>query len=171
MTDGPTGPAAGPRAEPAPFSLRATARFIDAVLATTAVSVLFVVVSLPASALPVDGYHASLFWTGLLLFGGSSLLFLYEWLFLVLLGATPGKLMTRVAVVGPGGDRPSLGHAAVRAAVLCLPQSLPCVGQCFTLVESLGAASPGGRALHDRLSGTSVVRTGPPPGGPAADGG
>lgn len=164
MTEsGPGGPAA-PGAEPAPFSLRATARFIDIVLATTAASVLFVLVALSATALPVDGYRASLGWAGALLLGGVALLFLYEWLFLALRGATPGKMMVGVAVVGPGGGRPARGRAAVRAAVLCLPQALPCVGTCFTLVESLGAAAPAGRALHDRLARTAVLRTAPPSG-------
>ena len=149
---------AGPDAEPAPFSLRATARFIDIVLAATAVSALFALAALPAAALPVDGYLAAMGWAGLLLFGGVALLFLYEWGFLVARGATPGKMMTGISVVGPGGGRPTRGQAAARAAVLCLPQAVPCVGLCFTLVESLGAASPDGLALHDRLSRTAVVR-------------
>ncbi|WP_306369214.1 RDD family protein [Nocardiopsis sp. CC223A] len=161
---GDTGPA-GPGPEPAPFSLRATARFIDIVLATTAISVLLVLAALPAAALPLDGSVVSGFWAGLVLFGGAALLFLYEWLFLVARGATPGKMMTGIAVVGPGGDRPTRGQAALRAAVLCLPQSLPCVGLCFTLVESLGAVSPGGLTLHDRTARTAVVRV---PDAPAA---
>ncbi|MFL1381136.1 MULTISPECIES: RDD family protein [unclassified Nocardiopsis] len=159
---GDTAPA-GPGAEPAPVSLRAAARFIDIVLAATVVSALFALASLPAAALPVDGYLMSVTWMGLLLSGGTVLLFLYEWVFLVALGATPGKLMTGIAVVGPDGGGPGRGHAAVRATVLCLPQSLPCIGQCFTLVESMGALSPEGRTLHDRLAGTAVVRTSPPP--------
>ncbi|CAL9445780.1 hypothetical protein SUDANB121_02356 [Nocardiopsis dassonvillei] len=160
MEGGDPGVAPGPGAVPAPLSLRATARFIDLVLAAAAVSVLLALAALPATAVPVDGYAGALFWAGLVLGGGAVLLFLYEWLFLVLRGATPGKAMVGIAVVGPGGGRPTRGQAAVRAAVLCLPQALPCVGPCFTLVESLGAASPAGRALHDRLSLTAVVRTG-----------
>jgi uncharacterized RDD family membrane protein YckC len=157
----------GPGGEPAPFSLRATARFIDVVLAVTAISALLVLAALPAAVLPLDRSLMTGLWAGLLLFGGAVLLFLYEWLFLVARGATPGKRMTGIAVVGPGGERPTPVQAAVRAAVLCLPQSLPCAGLCFTLVESLGALTPGGLTLHDRTARTAVVRV---PAAPTAPG-
>ena len=160
----------GPGPEPAPFSLRAASRFVDTVLASTAVSVLFALISPLASALPLDRATMVWVWAGTTLLGWTGLLFLYEWAFLAARGATPGKMMTGIAVVGPDAGRPGRGRAALRSAVLCLPQALFCIGPFFTLVTSLGALSPNGGTLHVRTARTSVVRVldaPAPPDGPA----
>lgn len=66
-------------------------------------------------------------------------------------GQTIGKMLAGIRVVSESGARVPLGHAVVRAAVWLLsvlPLGLGC----------LPALSASGRALHDRLADTRVVR-------------
>jgi uncharacterized RDD family membrane protein YckC len=66
-------------------------------------------------------------------------------------GQTIGKMLTGLRVVTESGERVPLGHAIVRAplwALSVLPLGLGC----------LPALTGDGRALHDRLANTRVVR-------------
>jgi uncharacterized RDD family membrane protein YckC len=78
--------------------------------------------------------------------------FAYQWLGLALMGATPGKRLLRLRVVGPDGRRPSPGRSALRAA-LTIP-SLLVLG----LGPLLALFTRSGRALHDFGARTYVVR-------------
>jgi len=68
-----------------------------------------------------------------------------------LAGRTLGKWMAGAEVVGPDGRFPSPGRAALRAALSLLSAAL-LVGLLVALVDRRG------RALHDRLLRTAVVR-------------
>jgi uncharacterized RDD family membrane protein YckC len=68
-----------------------------------------------------------------------------------LAGATLGKWILGLRVVGPGGARPSLGRSALRSAVAVVSAAL--LGLGFLLV----LFTRSGRALHDFVAGTWVV--------------
>lgn len=88
-------------------------------------------------------------------------------------GASPGKLITRIRVEGPGGGAPGVPRAALRWAVTVLPSVAAAllsplsddvavgVGVLGTLAVSIGIlAHPEARGLHDMAAGTTVVRAG-----------
>lgn len=75
----------------------------------------------------------------------------YSALSVALMGATPGKMLFRLSVVGRDGQRPSPRRAAVRAALSLLSFALLGLGCLLALF------SRSGRALHDFLAGTYVV--------------
>lgn len=75
----------------------------------------------------------------------------YSAISVALMGATPGKLLLRLEVVGRDGRRPSPRRAWVRAALSLLSFSLLGLGCLLALF------SRSGRALHDFLTGTYVV--------------
>ena len=68
-----------------------------------------------------------------------------------LMGATPGKRLLRLEVVGKDGHRPSPRRAAARAALSLLSFALLGLGCLLALFTRSG------RALHDFLAGTLVV--------------
>jgi resuscitation-promoting factor RpfA len=73
-----------------------------------------------------------------------------------LMGASVGKWMTGLRVVGPGGRRSSPRRAAARAVLAVLSVGLLGLGVLLALFTRSG------RALHDFLAGTWVVlRPGP----------
>ncbi len=75
----------------------------------------------------------------------------YSAISVALMGATPGKLLLGLEVVGRDGRRPSPRRAWVRAALGLLSFSLLGLGCLLALF------SRSGRALHDFLAGTYVV--------------
>jgi uncharacterized RDD family membrane protein YckC len=68
-----------------------------------------------------------------------------------LLGATLGKRLVGLRVVGPDGRRPSPGRSALRAAVAVAGVAALGVGPLLALFTLSG------RALHDLVAGTTVV--------------
>jgi uncharacterized RDD family membrane protein YckC len=152
----PTGP------ERASFGRRLSARLIDYVLAAIAASGFFILmailmVALTGSTESTDAEGTV--WALLFFFGWGVLLFFYDWLFLVTWGATLGKLALGIKVTGVDGGRLTQGRALGRSAFFCLPQSVPCVGHVLSLMESMAALGEDRLALHDRVSGTVVVRS------------
>ncbi|HEY6104930.1 MAG TPA: RDD family protein [Anaeromyxobacteraceae bacterium] len=75
----------------------------------------------------------------------------YSALSVALMGATLGKRLFRLEVVGRDGRRPSPRRAVARAALALLSFSLLGLGCLLALF------SRSGRALHDFLAGTYVV--------------
>ncbi len=75
----------------------------------------------------------------------------YSALSVALMGATPGKMLLRLKVVGRDGRQPSPRRAALRAAFSLLSFALLGLGCLLALF------SRSGRALHDFLCGTYVV--------------
>ncbi len=163
----PTAPSVSPPrttgAEPVGLQLRFAARAIDYVLVSlfALVCVLCAVVATAfvpdpdrAGDLLADAVAALLF------FGWGPLLFLYDWLYLRCWGATFGKMLVGIKVVGAHDGAPlSHGQAAGRAAFFGLPQTMPLLGNLVVLLESMAAQTdPRRRALHDRSAGTVVVR-------------
>jgi uncharacterized RDD family membrane protein YckC len=68
-----------------------------------------------------------------------------------LAGATLGKRLLRLRVVGPDGERPGLARSAGRTALGLLSAALLGLGFLLALF------TPSGRALHDLLARTWVV--------------
>ena len=77
--------------------------------------------------------------------------FTYQTLCTWLAGATVGKRLTGLRVVGPDGARPGLGRSALRAAVAVLGVAALGAGPLTALFTRSG------RALHDLVSDTAVV--------------
>jgi len=69
-----------------------------------------------------------------------------------LMGATIGKRLLGLRVTGPDGAAPGMARSAVRAAVAVAGTAALGVG------VVVGLCTRGGRSLHDRAAGTSVVR-------------
>ncbi|RCV54405.1 RDD family protein [Marinitenerispora sediminis] len=158
-------PAPGPRF--AGFGRRLAARAIDYVLVAFLAFLFFVVVIIFLSmANPeaaernfTDGFYD--LWAFLFLFGWGGVLFFYDWLFHVGTGRTPGKRLVSIKVVRRAdGGRLTQGQAIGRAALFGLPQSLTCLGHLFALACMMWLAfdPDRGQALHDRASGTLVIR-------------
>jgi len=83
---------------------------------------------------------------------GALLAFAYAALGHALMGATVGKRLLGLRVVGPDGDAPSLARSALRAVLAVLGAAtlgLPVLAALFTR---------SGRALHDVVADTVVVR-------------
>jgi uncharacterized RDD family membrane protein YckC len=78
-------------------------------------------------------------------------LFSYATLAHALGGATLGKWLVHIRVVGPDGDRPSLTRSAVRSALAGLSLALLGLGFLLALFTRTG------RALHDLVARTWVV--------------
>lgn len=79
------------------------------------------------------------------------LAFAWQWLGVALAGGTPGLLLAGLRVVGPDGQRPAPGRAAVRAVL-----GLPAAGLLGAgLLLALFTRS--GRGAHDLGAGTWVV--------------
>ena len=159
---GPVGP--GPEPRPAGFGRRLTARLIDYVLAFITATAFFVIMILVVTVLTGNSEFTDAegnLWAFLLIFGWGLLLFFYDWLYLIAWGRTIGKMIVGIKVVNAAdGGRLGQGQVIGRSAVFCLPQSLPCVGHLFSLVESVTMLGDDReRALHDRAAGTLVVRT------------
>jgi uncharacterized RDD family membrane protein YckC len=97
---------------------------------------------------------------------GALVMFVYEYLFLVTKGRTPGKMATGIAVrlrEAPGN--PPGGAAAKRAGLilaLSLAGSIPVVGFLASLAVLLDYLWPlwddKKQALHDKVAATNVVR-------------
>jgi len=68
-----------------------------------------------------------------------------------LAGATLGKRLLRMRVIGPDGERPTLSRSAARSALGLLSAGLLGLGFLLALF------TPSGRALHDLLARTWVV--------------
>jgi uncharacterized RDD family membrane protein YckC len=77
--------------------------------------------------------------------------FAYQALAHALVGATLGKRLLGLRVVGPDGRRPGPGRSALRAAVAVLGTTLLGAGPLLALFTRSG------RALHDLVAGTAVV--------------
>jgi uncharacterized RDD family membrane protein YckC len=77
--------------------------------------------------------------------------FAYQWLGIALMGATLGKRLMQLRVVGPDGRRPSFGRSAIRAA-FSIPSFL-----LLGLGPLLGLFTRTGRSLHDFGAGTYPV--------------
>ena len=97
--------------------------------------------------------------------GGARALFLalssvYELVFLVRLGQTPGKDAMHVKVVAAGGGPVPIPRAVVRWLPVVAAAAVPDLRVAAGLLGALALAAllaPGRRGLHDRLAGTSVV--------------
>jgi resuscitation-promoting factor RpfA len=77
--------------------------------------------------------------------------FTYQTLATWLAGATVGKRLTGLRVVGPDGARPGLGRSALRSAVAVLGVAALGAGPLTALFTRSG------RALHDLVADTAVV--------------
>lgn len=77
--------------------------------------------------------------------------FAYQTLAHALVGATLGKRLLRLQVVGPDGRRPGPGRSALRALVAVAGVAALGVGPLLALFTLSG------RALHDLAAGTTVV--------------
>jgi uncharacterized RDD family membrane protein YckC len=77
--------------------------------------------------------------------------FTYQLLCTWLLGASFGKRLNRIAVVGPDGARPGLARSARRAAASVVGVLLLGAGPLLALVTRTG------RGLDDVAAGTAVV--------------
>ena len=77
--------------------------------------------------------------------------FVYQLLGHWLMGATFGKRIAGLRVVGPDGARPGLGRSAGRAAASVLGVALLGIGPLVALFTRTG------RGLNDLLAGTTVV--------------
>jgi uncharacterized RDD family membrane protein YckC len=77
--------------------------------------------------------------------------FVYQLLCTWLLGATLGKRVAGLRVVGPDGARPGLARSAWRAAAAVLGVVVVGIGPLVALFTRTG------RGLHDLLAGTAVV--------------
>lgn len=77
--------------------------------------------------------------------------FTYQTLALGLLGATLGKRLLGLRVVGPDGQRPGPGRSALRAGLAVVGVALLGIGPLLALFTLSG------RALHDLAAGTAVV--------------
>jgi uncharacterized RDD family membrane protein YckC len=77
--------------------------------------------------------------------------FAYQTLAHLLIGATLGKRLLGLRVVGPDGRRPGPGRSALRAAAAVAGVAALGVGPLLALFTLSG------RALHDLLAGTTVV--------------
>jgi uncharacterized RDD family membrane protein YckC len=82
------------------------------------------------------------------------LAFAYQWLCTALAGATAGKWVAGLRVVGPDGERPLPGRSAVRSLLVLPSVALLGMGGLLALFTRSG------RSAHDFLSGTWVVRAG-----------
>ncbi|MBB6120211.1 RDD family protein [Nocardiopsis algeriensis] len=159
----PPYPGGAPQQVPASFGLRFSARLIDYLLtgvAAVAFFFLMVMVTMVLTGSEETSDAEGTVWAMLFLFGWGPLLFFYDWLYLVTWGRTLGKMMLGIKVVRADGGRLTQGQAMGRAAVFGLPQSLLCVGHIFSAAESMAALGDArGRALHDRMAGTVVIRS------------
>ena len=77
--------------------------------------------------------------------------FVYQLLSTWLAGATFGKRVARLRVVGPDGARPGLGRSAWRSAAAVLG------AVAFGIGPLLALFTRSGRGLHDLAAGTAVV--------------
>jgi uncharacterized RDD family membrane protein YckC len=138
----------GPVERPARVSERLQAGAVDALI-FTGLSAL--VVYFAGRAAHADLARLAASWPWLAAYLGLLGLF-YAGYFTGTTGQTPGKLLTGLRVVGPSGRPPSYLRAMVRAAA----------GVVGVAAVGLGAVpmafDPAGRALHDRLCRTRVVR-------------
>ncbi|TDW98401.1 putative RDD family membrane protein YckC [Kribbella sp. VKM Ac-2566] len=97
---------------------------------------------------------------------GALVMFVYEYLFLVAKGRTPGKMATGIAVrLRDAPGKPPRGAAAKRSAlllVLTMAGSIPVVGLFASLALLLNYLWPlwddKKQALHDKIAATNVVR-------------
>ena len=143
-----------PAAEPTPverparMAERAQAALVDAgiFVALAAVSVYFA-----GRAARANLMESTSSWPWLLAYLGLLGLF-YAGYFTGTTGQTPGKLLTGLRVVGPTGRPPSYLRAILRAASGILGLALAGLGAVPMVFD------PAGRALHDRLFHTRVVR-------------
>ncbi|MEU8224526.1 RDD family protein [Kribbella sp. NPDC048915] len=100
---------------------------------------------------------------------GYLVLFVYEYLFLVAKGATPGKMALGIAVrLRDTPGNPPRGAAAKRCGLdlaLYLAGSIPVIGLFASLALLLNYLWPlwddKKQALHDKVAGTNVIRTRP----------
>ncbi|MUL39746.1 RDD family protein [Streptomonospora sp. PA3] len=148
----------------ASFGRRLTARVIDYTLLSMAVFLFFVLVSAIAdvSLGPqeiADSYFSA--WAVLFIFGTGPVMFLHDWLCNAARGRTLGKAAVGIRVVRTDGAPLRQGQSAGRAAVFGLPQTVPCLGTLFTVIDCLSALADATamQTLHDRAAGTVVVRT------------
>jgi uncharacterized RDD family membrane protein YckC len=81
--------------------------------------------------------------------------FVYQWLGIALVGATPGMLVTGLRVAGPDGERPSPERSAARSALGLGAAAAFGVGILLALFTRSG------RGAHDLGAGTWVVLAGP----------
>jgi uncharacterized RDD family membrane protein YckC len=84
---------------------------------------------------------------------GFPLYWVYHWLFIGLIGQTPGKMAVGVRVVNAGGAKPGLGIAALREILGKF------ISFCIILLGFIWIAFDGKKqGWHDRIAGTYVVR-------------
>lgn len=143
--------------------VRFAARTIDYIflgLGAGGLSFLLIVIALVATDADNFGTAEDGLYNFLFVFSWGVWLLLYDWLFLMAGGATPGKMLCGIKVVGSNGERLSQGQGLGRAALFGLPQSLICIGHLFAVLESVvGFGTPTKQALHDKAAGTYVVKT------------
>jgi uncharacterized RDD family membrane protein YckC len=92
---------------------------------------------------------------------GASLNWLYFACSLVLTGTTIGKRVVGLAVVGPTGDKPTLGDA-LRRELFTIVGAIPLVGPLLAFASWIAIATsarknPDGRGPHDRFAGGTRV--------------
>ncbi len=92
---------------------------------------------------------------------GASVVWLYFSCSLALSGTTLGKHIVGIAVVGPTGDKPTLG-AALRREFFTVFGAIPFVGPLLAIASWIAIAlaarkSANGQGPHDRLAGGTRV--------------
>ncbi len=125
---------------------RAAAWAVDlAVVALFAATPLAIAGGLDAGSEATDALlpHAAAF--------AAVLAFAYGTVAQTLTGATAGKRLLGLQVIGPGGGPPGLARSAARTALAVLG------GAALGLPAVIALFTPSGRALHDIAAGTSVV--------------
>lgn len=139
---------------------RLLARIIDLVIATGAFYALVLTVELAlivaGADLRPEAFDTD---TAKVLLGVAymSALFMYDWPFLALCGATPGKLLLGIRVCRVADDGPIAGgRAAARAAAFAVMGVTSCLG----LLNMLWPLwdKPLHQALHDKIAGTLALR-------------
>ncbi|MBB5999395.1 RDD family protein [Streptomonospora salina] len=156
-------PQGGRQRPAASFGRRFTARVVDYTVISVVVVVAFVLISALAEVSTgrqdiADPYFEA--WAFLFVFGAGPVVFLHDWLCNAAGGRTLGKATLGIRVVRADGGPLRQGQSAGRAAVFGLPQTLPCLGHLFTVIDCLAglADSEHARSVHDRAGGTVVVR-------------
>jgi uncharacterized RDD family membrane protein YckC len=142
--------AAGPPPAPAPLGRRVAAGVVDLLLlgAIDAAVLHFTLQITGVDAANLDRLPLAPLLAFLALLSGGYLV-----VFTLASGQTIGQMLTSVRVVGSEGGHVTLGTSLARAGALVLSWAVAGLGfvPMFT--------SPDRRALHDRLAGTTVVRS------------
>jgi len=148
--------AGSPAGSPAPRGARAIAWLLDALILwlvlplATAGPVFALVGSVSGRCFRCDLPSRAAFgpwWIAVLVLG-----LVYEAAFVARLATTPGKMAMGLGVVRPDGSRVGFWRALWRACAKAFTGTALLIGYVWGLLDPLG------RAAHDRLANTRVVR-------------